>query len=194
TLFRSASESIADEARRNRRRRAIGRTRRSVPLTFAAPSGIHLGVSDSLVEIARGQRTARGVERRAIRRAEVTETEWSDWRWQLRHRLETLADLEAFVELTDEERRGIAIAPGLFRIGITPYYAELMDRAHPKCPVRMQVIPLGAEERVAAGEYVDPLGEDGLMPEGVSCIVHRYPDRVLFLALDRCAIYCRHCN
>ena len=56
----------------------------------------------------------------------------------------------------------------------------------------MQVIPLGKEERVARGEYVDPLGEDGLSP--APSIVHRYPDRVLLLALDRCAVYCRHCN
>jgi lysine 2,3-aminomutase len=130
--------------------------------------------------------------RREVRRADVSSAEWSDWRWQLRHRLETVEELEQFVELTADERRGMAIAPGLFRVGITPYYAELMDRAHPHCPVRMQVIPTAAEGQVSPGEYVDPLGEDALMP--APCIVHRYPDRVLFLALDRCAIYCRHCN
>ncbi len=131
---------------------------------------------------------------KALRRAEVSSADWNDWGWQLRNRLTTREDLEGFVRLTDEERRGIELAPSLFRIGITPYYASLMDREHPSCPVRMQVIPLGVEERVSRGEYVDPLGEDGLMPEGVSSIVHRYPDRVLLLALDRCAIYCRHCN
>jgi lysine 2,3-aminomutase len=129
-----------------------------------------------------------------MRREDVSDATWRDWRWQLRHRLEMLEELELFLDLTDEERRGIAIAPGLFRIGITPYYASLMDRAHPKCPIRMQVVPLGVEENVSPGEYVDPLGEDGLKGEGTACIVHRYPDRVLFLALDRCAIYCRHCN
>jgi lysine 2,3-aminomutase len=127
-----------------------------------------------------------------FRREDVAERDWSDWRWQLRHRLETLEELAAFVDLTDDERRGIELAPSLFRIGITPYYAALMDRAHASCPVRMQVIPVGAEENVSPGEYVDPLGEDGLSP--APCIVHRYPDRVLFLALDRCAVYCRHCN
>jgi len=137
---------------------------------------------------------AEGRRPRALRRDEVTAAEWGDWRWQLRHRLESLEDLERFVDLTDDERRGVALAPSLFRIGITPYYASLMDRARPDCPVRMQVIPVAAEENVAVGEYRDPLGEDGLMPGGVRSIVHRYPDRVLFLALDRCAIYCRHCN
>ncbi|HZS37928.1 MAG TPA: KamA family radical SAM protein [Polyangia bacterium] len=132
--------------------------------------------------------------RRVLRRADVTPAEWSDWRWQLRHRLETVEELSQFVELTDDERRGMQLAPALFRVGITPYYAELMDRAHPRCPVRLQVVPTAAEAEVAPGEYVDPLGEDALTPEDAPCIVHRYPDRVLFLALDRCAIYCRHCN
>ena len=122
---------------------------------------------------------------KARRRQEVDAAEWNDWRWQLRHRLTQLADLEQFVALTDEERRGVALAPELFRVGITPYYASLMDRERADCPVRMQAIPLGKEERVARGEYVDPLGEDGLSP--APSIVHRYPDRVLLLALDRCA-------
>lgn len=126
------------------------------------------------------------------RREEVPPELWRDWRWQLKHRLTSLADLEPFVRLTDEERAGIEAAPGLFRIGITPYYASLMDPEHPHCPVRMQVVPVGAEAAHSLGEYEDPLGEDALSP--VPSIVHRYPDRVLLLALDRCAIYCRHCN
>jgi lysine 2,3-aminomutase len=97
-----------------------------------------------------------------------------------------------FVRLTDDERHGLALAPTLFRVGVTPYYASLMDPEHPSCPIRMQVIPVGAEERVSRGEFRDPLGEDGLSP--VRSIVHRYPDRVLLLSLDRCAVYCRHCN
>ena len=129
---------------------------------------------------------------RGLRRQDVDEATWGDWRWQLRHRLTTAADLARFVELTDDERRGIAAAPGRFRIGITPYYAQLMDPAHPHCPVRMQSIPVAAEAHDSEGEYRDPLGEDGLSP--APAIVHRYPDRVLLLALDRCAIYCRHCN
>jgi lysine 2,3-aminomutase len=123
---------------------------------------------------------------------EVTEAEWNDWGWQLRRRLTCAADLERFVQLTDDERRGVALAPSLFRLGVTPYYAQLMDRDRPDCPVRRQVIPVAAEAGVSAGEYVDPLGEDRLSP--APSIVHRYPDRVLLLALDRCAVYCRHCN
>jgi lysine 2,3-aminomutase len=132
--------------------------------------------------------------RRAIGRAEAGEAAWQDWRWQLRHRLERVEDLEAFVRLSDDERAGLAVAPHLFRVGVTPYYAALMDRDDPACPIRRQMIPSASEASTSAAEYVDPLGEDALMPEGVTTVVHRYPDRVLFLALDRCAVYCRHCN
>lgn len=116
----------------------------------------------------------------------------SDWRWQLRNRISTLEELEALLPLLPEERQAMAAAGHNFRVGITPYYFSLIDRQHPFCPVRMQVIPRIAELTVEPGELLDPLGEDAHRP--VSAIFHRYPDRCLLLALDRCAIYCRHCN
>lgn len=117
---------------------------------------------------------------------------WLDWRWQLRHRLSNLEDITQLVRLEPEEREALEVAPEKFRVGITPYYASLIDPEHPFCPVRMQVVPRLGELKVEAGELLDPLGEDSHRP--VSAIFHRYPDRCLLLALDRCAIYCRHCN
>lgn len=128
----------------------------------------------------------------SLRRADVPDALWSDWRWQLQHRVTTLAELERYLELSPAERRGMIAAPSEFRVGITPYYLSLMDPGHPFCPVRMQVVPTDDEISHSPGEYRDPLGEDGLSP--ATGLVHRYPDRVLLLALDRCAIYCRHCN
>jgi len=116
---------------------------------------------------------------------------WNDWRWQLRHSI-TADDLPHLLDLTADERAGLAAAPGLFRVGTTPYYFSLVDRASPHCPVRRQIVPWGAEARVAPGELSDPLGEDAHNP--TPAIIHKYPDRVLLLAVDRCAIYCRHCN
>jgi lysine 2,3-aminomutase len=130
--------------------------------------------------------------RARLRAADVDPSDWQDWRWQLRHRLTSAADLEQLVDLTEEERAGLALAPDLFRVGLTPYYASLMDPTRSDCPVRKQVIPTGNEGTSTAGELVDPLGEDHLSP--ATGLVHRYPDRVLLLAVDRCAIYCRHCN
>jgi lysine 2,3-aminomutase len=116
----------------------------------------------------------------------------ADWRWQLRHRLSSLEEIERLLPLTAEERAALVSAPAHFRVGITPYYFSLIDRDHPSCPVRMQVIPRLGELVTEPGELLDPLGEDAHRP--VSAIFHRYPDRCLLLALDRCAIYCRHCN
>ena len=115
-----------------------------------------------------------------------------DWRWQLRNRLSTKEELAALMALTPDEDAAMDAAPGLFRVGITPYYFSLIDREHPHCPVRMQVIPRSRELVVEEGDLVDPLGEDSHSP--ATGIFHRYPDRCLLLAIDRCAIYCRHCN
>jgi lysine 2,3-aminomutase len=128
----------------------------------------------------------------SLRRADVDPADWNDWRWQLRHMLTSAADLARVVELSDEERAGLAATGGLFRVGITPYYAGLMDPARADCPIRRQSIPSPREADVAPGELRDPLGEDSHSP--VPCIFHKYPDRVLLLVVDRCAIYCRHCN
>jgi lysine 2,3-aminomutase len=118
--------------------------------------------------------------------------DWNDWRWQMRNAVRSLKALEERVNLTDEERAGCEETRELFRIGISPYYLSLMDREHPFCPVRMQAIPVREEARVREGELIDPLGEDQHRP--VSAVVHKYPDRVLLLALDTCSVYCRHCT
>jgi lysine 2,3-aminomutase len=125
-------------------------------------------------------------------RHDVGEKDWNDWRWQLRNMITRPAEIRALMRVTDEESRGLDAAPGLFRIGATPYYFSLVDRDHPHCPVRRQIIPTWHETRVMPAELIDPLGEDTHNP--VPAIVHKYPDRVLLLAVDRCAIYCRHCN
>jgi len=122
----------------------------------------------------------------------VSEAEWRDWRWQHRHALRTAGELSRVAELTDAERRGLALAEGKFRVAVTPYYASLIDRRHPACPVRMQSIPVAAEGDLAPGDLRDPLGEEPHRP--ARAIVHKYGDRVLFLAVDRCSVYCRHCT
>jgi lysine 2,3-aminomutase len=123
---------------------------------------------------------------------DVSEADWRDWRWQQRHAFRTPEELARVVDLTDAEQRGLARTAALFRLGVTPYYASLMDARHPFCPVRMQAIPVADEAERSEGELRDPLGEDRQRP--VRAIVHRYPDRVLFLATDTCAVYCRHCT
>lgn len=128
----------------------------------------------------------------SVRRADVADATWHDWRWQLGHMLTTADELARAVALSADERAGLAASAELFRVGITPYYASLMDPVHASCPIRMQAIPHVQEGAIRAEELRDPLGEDSHNP--APSVVHKYPDRVLFLVVDRCGIYCRHCN
>jgi lysine 2,3-aminomutase len=122
----------------------------------------------------------------------LPEHDWRDWTWQLKHRLTTVAQLEHFMTLTANERAGCAHANEKLALAITPYFFNLIDRANPDCPIRKQVIPRAGELVVSEGEMLDSLDEDGHAP--VPGLVHRYPDRVLFLVTDRCAAYCRYCT
>lgn len=127
-----------------------------------------------------------------VRRADVSDAQWHDWRWQLGHMLTTADELARAVTLSPEEHAGFAASKSLFRVGITPYYASLMDPIHASCPIRLQAIPRAREADIRDEELRDPLGEDSHNP--APSVVHKYPDRVLFLVVDRCGIYCRHCN
>jgi len=123
---------------------------------------------------------------------EVSTEQWNDPRWQLRNRVDSLADLESRLVLTDEERAGVLLAGNKLAMSITPHFFNLIDPNDPNCPIRRQVIPNINEAWTAPEEMADPCGEDSHMP--VPGLVHRYPDRVLFLVTDRCASYCRYCT
>ncbi|MDZ7952136.1 MAG: KamA family radical SAM protein [Nostoc sp. DedQUE12b] len=117
---------------------------------------------------------------------------WNDWRWQMRHRLTKLEHFQKLLRLSATEEQGLLIAPEKFAVAVTPYFASLLDPEDPLCPLRLQVIPRQEELIVSPADMVDPCGEDGDTP--VPGLVHRYPDRVLLLALDSCAAYCRYCT
>jgi len=117
---------------------------------------------------------------------------WDDYKWQLRNRVNTLSDLESRINLTDVERAGVLLAGNKLAMSITPHFFNLIDKDDPNCPIRRQIIPRIEEGWTAPEELSDPCGEDSHMP--VPGLVHRYPDRVLFLVTDRCASYCRYCT
>lgn len=123
----------------------------------------------------------------------VAEKDWQDWKWQLRHRITTLEQLEKLMPaLTPEERAGTVLANTKLAMAITPYFFNLIHQADEFCPIRRQVVPRLEETQTAQWEMSDPCGEDSHSP--VPGLVHRYPDRVLFLVTDRCAAYCRYCT
>ena len=124
---------------------------------------------------------------------DVPTADWNDWRWQMKHRITTVEQLQKFLPtLTPEEFAGAKLANTKLALGITPYFFNLIDPADEHCPIRQQVIPRIEETHTASWEMSDPCGEDSHSP--VPGLVHRYPDRVLFLVTDRCASYCRYCT
>ncbi len=122
----------------------------------------------------------------------VPEADWQDWAWQLKNRITKLEELERYMTLTADERAGVLFASQKLALAITPYFFNLIDRDDPNCPIRLQMIPRSGETQLHAEEMLDSLGEDEHSP--VPGLVHRYPDRVLFLVTDRCAAYCRYCT
>lgn len=117
---------------------------------------------------------------------------WSDWTWQFKNRITHIDELAKIVFLDEKQKQDISHCLSSFRMAITPYYASLMDSTNPDCPIRMQAIPAVFETQTLPYEMNDPLNEEVDSP--VKSIVHRYPDRVLFLVTRRCAMYCRHCT
>ena len=123
---------------------------------------------------------------------DVTDEQWNDWHWQVANRLDSVEKIKQVINLTPQEEEDIAKVLNGFRVGITPYYASLMDPDDPYCPVRMQAVPTIAETHRGEADMLDPLHEDEDSP--APGLTHIYPDRVLFLITDQCSMYCRHCT
>ena len=124
--------------------------------------------------------------------SDVPDTEWNDWKWQMRNRITKQSDLDGLLSLSSNEVAGFSAALNRLSVGITPYFLNLLDPTDPHCPIRKQVIPSIEESDVSDIERKDPVGEE--LDMVVPGLVHRYPDRVLFLVTDRCASYCRYCT
>lgn len=120
------------------------------------------------------------------------DAEWCDWHWQLRNRIQNASVLARMVRLSEDEVNAIRRHSGNLPLAITPYYASLLDPDDPLQPIRRAVVPVCAEYNRCDAEADDPLDEDRDSP--VPGIVHRYPDRVLFLVTDYCSTYCRYCT
>lgn len=120
---------------------------------------------------------------------------WRNWQWQLSH---TIKDAKTFekllgIALTDIQRKSFANTTHKFPMAITPYYLSLMDKEDlDNDPIFMQSFPSHKELKICPNDMTDPLHEDKDSP--VPGLTHRYPDRVLLLVSNACAMYCRHCT
>ena len=123
---------------------------------------------------------------------DVPDSDWNSWIWQQQKRIKSMDVLEKVIKVSDDERAAFEKSHEMFNMGITPYYASLMDPNDPNCPIRQQSVPKLGELTIAPQDMEDPLGEERDMP--VPGITHRYPDRVLFYTTHNCPVYCRHCT
>jgi len=122
----------------------------------------------------------------------TSDVEWNDWKWQMRNRLNQKEQFEKYLKISESESEGLSLSSSKLLVSVTPHFFNLINPSDPDCPIRKQVIPTNKESVVLPYEDPDPVGEEGSMV--VSGLVHRYPDRVLFLTTDRCGSYCRYCT
>lgn len=119
----------------------------------------------------------------------VPASEWSDWRWQLKNLVRSPAQLGELLRLSETEMEAVGALQKDFRFAISPYYFSLLDRDDAADPIRRMIVPSSAES--AGIGLADPLAEQADMV--APGLVHRYPDRVLFIVTSFCSSYCRFC-
>ncbi len=118
--------------------------------------------------------------------------DWLNWKWQIKNSLKSLSDFEKYFQLTQDEKQGFSISNNNFKIQTSPYYASLVNKNDPIDPIRTTFMPSVKEGQLGLQQQLDPLAENKNSP--TSRVIHRYPDRVLFLVTDICSLYCRYCT
>ena len=117
----------------------------------------------------------------------ISKTNWFNWKWQLKNSLKTLTDYKKYFSLTKAEEKSFQLTR--FAVQTTPYYAKLASLSP---SLRQVVVPSAKENQKGIQSMLDPLGENNHSP--YAHVIHRYPDRVVFLITDLCPIYCRYCT
>jgi len=113
------------------------------------------------------------------------------WQDELKSALRSAEDLfrEGFIRAEEVEAYQRVISR--FPFFLTRYYAGLINKENPKCPIRLQAIP-SLEELETDGHFTtDPLSDLAYKP--APHITHRYRDRVLLHLTPNCSMVCRFC-
>jgi len=122
----------------------------------------------------------------------VSDEQWNSWNWQIKNSYTTFKQLSRIIDLNQIIDEESIVENEKLPLRITPYYASLLEGTDAGNPIIKGVVPSIKELQMSPGEASDPLNEENCSP--VPNIVHRYPDRVLFLATGFCTTYCRYCT
>jgi lysine 2,3-aminomutase len=119
----------------------------------------------------------------------IAASDWFNWTWQMKNSPKNRAEFSNYLELAEDEVAYFDSSSQIFKARGTPYYLQVAASSE---AVRKIVVPQAAEFDSGGQQMTDPLGEEAHSP--TKRIVHRYPDRVLFLVTDICGVYCRYCT
>jgi lysine 2,3-aminomutase len=116
-----------------------------------------------------------------------------EWLEQMNNQVNTVEKLEKYINLSAEEREAIETLKTKW--GTSPYFASLMDKDDPDCPIRKQVIPSTNEliNEYGMENYLvwkENRATDEVRPDSIA---RQYNDRIAFTVVRFCGIYCRHC-
>jgi lysine 2,3-aminomutase len=145
-------------------------------------------------------RSLRGGEfwRAVPRYAAIDEPTFLDHLWQARNSVKSPDELFETIQglvdpsFIDDVRDGFAHAPMAIRV--SPYLIASIDWADPyNDPIRRQFIPVRSRALPDHPQLtLDSLHEQDDSP--VPGLIHRYPDKALFLPTQTCPVYCRFCT
>ncbi len=110
----------------------------------------------------------------------------SDWRAILSSSIVTADQLKKYLSVNTEE---VYKTASTYPLQINRYFLSLIKKKND--PMWKQVVPDIRELSDSQGTD-DPLMEEQFSP--VLNLIHRYPDRVLFIVSNRCAVFCRFCT
>ena len=124
---------------------------------------------------------------------DVSVEQWTDWKWQVSHCINTLEELEQVCPLTEGQRTGVEEATKSLKMRISPHIALMMSEGIESDTLRRQFVPSVEEVRSAGHDllFPDVNDDDGYSP--VKGLVHRYPTKVLIFPSNFCGCYCRYC-
>lgn len=144
--------------------------------------------------IPKGRELSQTIQKRQAHIKKVlgaTDDTWNDYKWQLKHRINSLDVLKKLVPLNDKETKAIETISSMYRWSVSPYYLSLIDPDNPFDPIKLMSIPTALELSCDDGS-LDPMNEEHTNPAG--SITRRYPDRLIINVTNECAMYCRHCQ
>jgi lysine 2,3-aminomutase len=114
----------------------------------------------------------------------------NSWKIELRNALRTAGDLFASGFISESEVVDYENLLKNYAFLLPRYYAQLIDKSNPHCPIRLQAIP--KLEELKTSEFLkDPLSDLKYQP--VANVTHRYKNRVLLHLTQNCSMYCRFC-